>query len=78
MTRPARETDTRRPPMGDADVLDALEHIERMEAFVRHARTLTDDPEAQCVARMIAGVAASSRKRLRHRQRSATHVALAG
>jgi hypothetical protein len=38
---------------------------ERIEAFARRARTLTDDPEAQCVARILGGVASGERKRLR-------------
>jgi hypothetical protein len=46
---------------------EALEHIERMEALAAHARSLTHDPEAQCLARMLTTYAASERLQM-HRK----------
>ena len=50
-------------------MLEMIAHVENMEALVVHARSLTDDPQAQCLAHMLAGVVASDWRRLRTAQR---------
>jgi hypothetical protein len=51
--------------MKDRAILEALAAIDRMEATAAHARSMTDDPEAQCIARMLDGAIVTQRERLR-------------
>jgi hypothetical protein len=59
--------------MRDRQIQEALAAIDRMEATAAHARSMTDDPEAQAIARMLDGAIVTQRERLRrvHRLQSA-------
>jgi hypothetical protein len=45
-------------------ILWGIAQLESLEALAAHARSLTDDPEAPCIARMLAGAIGRERDKL--------------